>query len=129
MTWLTLAVLPCVGCSDSSIVLASQSFRSPDDKLVATLETLDNGLGFGLGRIYEELHVLPRAIPIRGHGDSSASVVFYVDVTETAGSQVHVKWVGEKSLEVSYNASLKPGRMFLSSNGVTVKYQVESVAR
>jgi hypothetical protein len=97
---------------------------SPNGQKWLTVETIDNGLGFGLGRLYEEVHVTHGATPIRGHGDSDPSVVFYVDVTEGRGESVDVRWIDDKSIEISYERSQVPGRMATSAAGVSIAYKV-----
>jgi hypothetical protein len=45
-------------CSDAPVVLSSERINSPDSKRSAIFEELDNGMGFGLGALIHEVHVV-----------------------------------------------------------------------
>lgn len=121
---LLAAIAMQFGCSQSPIVENSRSVPSPSGAKLLTVETVDNGLGFGLGRLYEEVHVTFGSRSIHGHGESDVSVAFYVDVTEARGESVDVRWIDDKSIEISYDRSQAPGRMANSVAGVSVAYKV-----
>lgn len=54
-------------------------YPSPDSKWVATLEEVDNELGFGQGMLYDEFHLQLANEKILGHGDADSSAIFYAD--------------------------------------------------
>ena len=73
---------------------------------IRVLEEVDNGLGFGLGALYEEVHVIKDGEAVAAHGDPEKSVVFYADSTQLKGRPAQLKWLSPKVLEIS----LEPGR-------------------
>ena len=67
----------CAGCQDGiPIVLESHRVPSPDNAVEAIVERVDNGLGFGQGAVYDEVHVQRARTAVTEHGDRSDSVVF-----------------------------------------------------
>ncbi len=114
----------CAGCSDGTpIVMKSQQYESPDRKLIATLEELDNGLGFGLGALYDEVHITMRSEAISHHGSASASVVFYAESTYGKGKPVTVRWLDANRLQISYDAQETPRKRLSSSRAVSIEYE------
>jgi len=108
--------------SDEPIVLSVKRINSPDGRTSAVIEELDNGLGFGLGALYQELHVVGATEVPRSHGERSRTVVFYVNTSEYRGSPIEAIWLSAKQLQVKYGKSLKPGRQDRRLGGVTIEY-------
>jgi hypothetical protein len=113
-------------CSDPSIVESSQAVESPGGVFVATIETVDNGLGFGLGREYEEVHLTRRGAEIHRHGDSEPTVVFYVEAAERPYMPLSVRWRGPRELEIAYDSPASPGRKLASWGEVSLTYKAEA---
>lgn len=109
------------------IVISTSDVTSPDTRWVATLETVDNGLGFGLGRLYDEVHVRRPHDVISDHGDPDESVVFYIDSTENAGNAPRVTWSGATHLVIKYHIAeptgTGPGKSVASFRGLSIEYQ------
>ncbi|MEX8505746.1 hypothetical protein [Leptothrix ochracea] len=114
------------GCSASPKVESSRTFESPNAELVATLESVDNGLGFGLGALYEEVHIGKRNELPSTHGEKSPSVAFYIQAAEHPATSVSVRWLGNNELEISHHSSIKPGKAVSALAGVSIKYRVAS---
>ena len=114
-------------CSDAPVLLASQAVASPDSNWVAVVEELDNGLGFGLGALYSEVHVVRANSPPSSHGNSSNSVVFYTNVSDYRSSQpaVSVQWLTPTHLRVAYAKSLVPGKRLAALAAITVEYSAK----
>lgn len=121
--WLTV-LLACAGCSDGApVVLESSHVVSPAATFDATVELVDNGMGFGLGALYYEVHVETRGATIKDHGDHSKSSVFYV-IDETSDDiETTAKWVGARHLVISYDGRRTPGRLVRQASGVTIEYR------
>jgi hypothetical protein len=109
-------------CTDAPIPLSSQRIDSPDAKRSAVVEELDNGLGFGLGALIHEIHVVGATDQVRTHGDASRSVVFYANTTEYKGPPITVKWLSRNRLHIAYGKALTPGKKELLLGEVTVEY-------
>lgn len=118
---LTLALL-LVACSDEPITLRAQRIDSPDTKRSAVIEELDNGLGFGLGALIHEIHVVESSEQVRLHGDRSRSVVFYANTTDYKGVPITARWLSSNKLQVSYGALLTPAKKVLLLGEVAVEY-------
>src|SRR5262245_12473292 len=73
-TAILFSAVACLSCSDSPRVLNSHPYKSPNAKWVATLEEVDNGLGFGLGAVYDEVHLTEQREAIGRPGDPGTSV-------------------------------------------------------
>ena len=122
-----LVALACLlgACSAEPTVLFSERIVSPDGKTSALREQLDNGLGFGLGAIYEELHLVGPTEDPGNHGESSQTVAFYVNTSEYSGPAIEVSWLSNTHLLVKYDKSLKPGRQYSQLSGVKIEYVVK----
>ena len=96
------------------------TFPNPGGTFVAVVEKVDNGMGFGQGMLYDEIHLLRRGEAITDHGDASQTRIFY---SGDAGVAPQLHWTDERHLSVSYAgivdapAAMRPGR-----GGVLVTY-------
>jgi len=116
-------VILLAGCEDGDpIVKRSQAYPSPDSIYAATLEEVDNGLGFGQGALYEEVHITRRGESVGAHGNPGRSVVFYVESTYKVGSGVKVSWLDSRHLRVEYSRDLHPGRALSNWDGVAIEF-------
>jgi len=113
-------------CSDSATVLTAQRQISPDSKLVATVEAMDNGLGFGQGRMYYEVHISPSGEQAGSHGDHEPSVVFWTEVLNERARPVTAKWVSQDKVRITYDLWTKPGKQLHSRHGGEIEYQEEA---
>lgn len=105
------------------IVNRSEAYPGPDGAYVATLEVVDNGLGFGQGALYDEVHITRRGEAVGAHGDPGRSVVFYAEVTDQKANEVSVSWVGPRRLRVTYGLAQHPGRTVRAKDGVAVELE------
>jgi hypothetical protein len=73
-------------CSEGvpRVVQATQ-VESPSRNVAATVEVVDNGLGFGQGALYDEIHLGPSRHGSFAHGDKDESVIYYAESTYEAG--------------------------------------------
>jgi len=121
---LTLAMLlaGCLAaCEDGKpIVLQSEIHLNPSGKLAVVLEEVDNGMGFGQGALYREVHIVNAGETPEAHGDPSKTVVFYAESTYGKGKDVTVEWLSEGNLRIRYDAIQRPGRQLRSYRGVSV---------
>jgi hypothetical protein len=116
-------VCALAGCDDGKpIVIHSQELLSPDGAYAATLEQVDNGLGFGQGALYEEVHLRRRGEPVGAHGDPGASVVFYAESTYQGKNDVRLTWLDSRHLRVSYGRKQRPGRAIGALGGVAIEF-------
>jgi hypothetical protein len=122
--WVFGVTLACAGCSDGvPIVLESSRVPAPDSDWVATVERVDNGLGFGQGALYDEIHVAKAGTEIDNHGDPSHSGIFYVMEETDADLRATASWAGPRRLVISYDARRSPGRMLRQAGDVTIDYE------
>ena len=91
-------------------VIESTHGSSPDGKWEFTVERLDNGLGFGLGALYDEVHVHRAGSRNFGHGDGEKTSVFYIEATDRYGEKPVARWTEARHLLITYAAGLKPGK-------------------
>lgn len=114
----------CGGCydRDKPFPIHSQEFLSPDGKWVATVELVDNGLGFGQGVLYEEVHLTEPDEPVGEHARMDSTAIFYVESGDDHGGEVSVKWLDANKLTVYSVAKSRPGRMATEYRGVKVNY-------
>lgn len=118
-------VFACVlaGCDEGRpIVLQSQEFPSPDGAYTATLEQVDNGLGFGLGALYDEVHLRRRGEPVGAHGEPGRYVVFYAESTYQGKGSVRLSWLDSRHLLVEYAREQRPGRTTRTLSGVAIDF-------
>lgn len=110
------------GCGGPSI-LSSSELLSPDSHWSVTLEHVDNGLGFGQGLLYDEVH-LSAPNPWRffwRHGEPDKSVIFYVAAAD--GYLPKVRWIDPQRLLVFYPACNTPGRAVTQLESVSISYE------
>jgi hypothetical protein len=109
------------------IVLRQSGVTSPDGRWIATLESVDNGLGFGLGLLYHEIHISQSGESIFSHGDNAKSSIFYIDATSGLAENLRVGWQDSTHLVVSYEQKLsvakQPGKCLKSVFGISIKYK------
>jgi len=103
-------------------------YPSPDLKWVATLEEVDNGLGFGQGMLYDEVHLQLANEKIVDHGDADSSAIFYADSMgkqDTLPPRLH--WVNATHLVIAYDLnrieSTRPGKSIRRLQGIEIVYQ------
>ena len=122
--WLLVIFLTATLCACAPIVQDSSDLLSPDSRWTATLERVDNGLGFGQGALYDEVHVShPHAWRfLWRHGNPDKSVVFYVEVTDTDGNRPTLQWADAHHLVIKYPDQNKPGRQFPHFEDITITY-------
>jgi hypothetical protein len=120
-----LALFPiCMlaACDDGKpIILNAVATPSPDSSWKATLEEVDNGMGFGLGALYEEVHLTKPDESPSSHGEPSHSAVFYVESTYGKGKGVSLKWLSSQRLQILYDPSHKPGRQLANYRGLSIE--------
>ena len=117
-------VISLAGCEDGKpIVGRSQAYPSPDGGFTATLEEVDNGLGFGQGALYDEVHLTRQGEAVGEHGDPGPSVIFYAESAYKAGSEVKVTWIDGRHLRVEYTRERRPGRAVSQLDGVAIEFQ------
>ena len=114
----------CVSaCSDGQpIVTETHELPSPDGRMAAVVEVVDNGLGFGLGALYEEVHVIKAGDAVNDHGASSNSLAFYIESNYGKGKHVAVTWVSPTQLRIEFDGPNKPGKTKLTVAGITIEY-------
>lgn len=117
-------------CSKATpVVVESHQLSNPSGTLVATVEVVDNGLGFGQGALYDEIHISPPGSSVFRHGDPDSSVAFYAESTSEKGHPPTVAWASNGSLHVTLDPLTKPGRQKSSLNGVSIEYLVQGAQR
>ena len=126
--WLLLIpLLACGGCDDGMpMVLESERAPSPDNALDAIVERVDNGLGFGQGAVYDEIHVLIRGSSVLVHGDPSVSVVFYAQEEINVDNRVTAHWVSARHLVINYEPRRFCGRRTTRLGDILIDYSPNS---
>jgi len=123
--WLIAGLLSACG----PMVLSDVDFPSPDGRWTAILEHVDNGLGFGQGALYDEVHLSRRgplhflSRHLRRHGDPDTSVVFYVQSAYTVGDTPRLNWRDAQHLLVEYPDCNFPGRQTTRYDNIAITYQ------
>lgn len=98
---------------------------SPDGRWIATTEAVDNGLGFGQGMVYYEIHLHRPGQRIADHGDPEASSVFYI---EAEGRAPRTRWRDATHLLVLHEVrdrrglALVPGKQVRRHGDVAIEY-------
>jgi hypothetical protein len=97
--------------------------------MYASIAEVDNGLGFGLGEVHDEVHIHKGSTLPHSLGDSSDSVVFLLRSPSRSSPGSVIKWVSPSELEIEYPADLQPSKQLRSSMGITIKYKARAVAQ
>jgi hypothetical protein len=117
-------LLSLAGCDDGTPIVTEKSrLLSPDRMSVAVLEGVDNGLGFGQGMYYDEIHVGPADLSISDHGDPGSSVVFYAAQNASSDNPPTLQWLDAKHLVVTYDVARKPQKLVAQVSGVKIEYR------
>lgn len=119
----SFATIGLIGC-DRPIVLKADDFVSPDSHWTATLERVDNGLGFGQGALYYEVH-LSKTGSWRyfwRHGDPEKSVIFYAPVGYPESKEPEIKWTDSQHLLILCRDLNNAGRKVLRFHDVDIRY-------
>jgi hypothetical protein len=104
------------------VVEQSTTYPSPDQQWQATVERVENGMGFGLGAEYYEVHVHRPGYPIGMHGDRDPSVVFYLDSEGVVPPRV--LWVAPRHLVIDYRTGPhEPGKKMDLIAGISIGYE------
>ena len=99
----------------------------PGGRYIAVVEKVDNGMGFGQGMRYDEIHLVRRGDAISGHGDDSKTSIFYIG-DAPAAPQVH--WTDDRQLSVSYAGSVNSHAVTQPAmDGVVVTYHEQAPQR
>ena len=122
--WLNSILLTaCAGCEGGTpVVIESQRVPSSDKVLEVVVERVDNGLGFGQGAVYDEIHVVRRGTPVLKHGDHSNTVLFYVMEETDADNRATASWRGPRQLVITYDGRRTPGHFVRRLGDVSVGY-------
>jgi hypothetical protein len=125
-----LSVLVVVLWPGATPVLEDFSvYPSPDGRWQARLEQIENGMGFGLGREYYEVHILKPGARATEHGDADHSVAFYITTESAAGhpcatTHPRVEWVDRSHLRIEYHPAMdEPGKKAKRVGDVDIEYQ------
>lgn len=86
------------------------------------MERVDNGLGFGQGAVYDEVHVQRARTAVTEHGDRSDSVVFYVMEETDADLRASASWIAPRRLLITYDPRRIHGRRIREIMDVAVDY-------
>ena len=119
---LTVSIALC-GCSP--VVQNSSDVTSPDLQWTATLELVDNNLGWGQGLLYDEIHLSPTKSWrfFWKHGNPDRSVIFYAVSEDKDIDAPRVHWSDSRHLEVSYSDCNTPVRALPRLQSVEISYQ------
>jgi len=105
------------------IVVTSADFASPDGQFVVTVERVHNGLGYGAGALYDEVHLSRLPKPLFKHGDPDPSVVFYAEPVSGVAGAPTIQWLESERLRVILDLRSKPNRKPASMGQVCVEYE------
>jgi hypothetical protein len=110
----------------SPVVQNSSDVTSPDLQGTATLELVDNNLGWGQGLLYDEIHLSPTKSwrLFWKHGNPDRSVIFYVVSGDTGIGASSVRWNDSRHLVVRYPDCHIPGRALPGLESVEISYEV-----
>jgi hypothetical protein len=113
---------------DGPIVGKHVDYMSPNGKWVATLEVVDNGLGYGQGWLYGEVHLRRPDEPITRHGERAESAVFYMASAGNPPDEISVDWLDAKHLVIAYDGSSRdrPGKGITRFHGISIEYRVRA---
>ena len=113
---------------DGPILGKHVDYLSPDGEWVATLEVVDNGLGFGQGRLYDEVHLRRPNEPISSHGDHAGSAVFYKASVGNPPDEVSLDWRDASHLVIAYDddSRARPGKNVTRFHGISIEYRARA---
>jgi hypothetical protein len=115
------------GCDDGTpIVLSETRATSPDGQLDAVIEHLDNGLGFGQGALYFEVHVLRHAARPSNHGARDNSVPYYVEDSTGQDAPPRVMWKDNGNLCIFSQSGNTAPKKWTSVGLVLIHYDCDS---
>lgn len=102
-------------------------FPSPDNRVIATLEELDNGMGFGQGMLYDEIHIHRLGEKIADHGDNDKSAIFYANsMGRQSDEKPKIKWIDSSHLLIIYSPrridGATPGKAIKEYGGIKISY-------
>jgi len=101
---------------------------SPDSHWQAKVEVVDNGMGFGMGNIYNEIHIFEAGKSSKGHGDKEPTAVFYIEAERTDRDFPTLKWLGPRQLVIEYSDLHKPGKHLTQYRGISIEYRSRPAA-
>jgi hypothetical protein len=105
------------------VVVEATTVSSPDGMWEATLEVVDNGMGFGLGLLLYEVHVHARGTNIPKHGDREPSSAFYL-VDDDGTDPPLIRWLGDRKLSIDYMTHESiPGKSVDRIGDVAIEYR------
>lgn len=111
---------------DTSKILQHADFVSPDKQWTATLETVDNGAGFGQGMVYYEVHLRRPGEKVADHGDQDDSSIFYIEKMDDARTP-QLNWSDASHLSIAYDTTTRsktqPGKHLAKFHNVVIMYQ------
>jgi hypothetical protein len=113
---------------DGPIVGKHVDYLSPDGEWVATLEVVDNGLGFGQGQLYDEVHLRRPNEPVLSHGDRAESAVFYMASFGNPPDAISLDWRDARHLVIAYDDDprVRPGKSVMRFHGMSIEYRVRA---
>jgi hypothetical protein len=104
-------------------------YPSPDLRWVATLEEVDNGAGFGLGMLYDEVHIHHPDEKITDHIDDR-SVIFCANATGDSRKRPQIKWIDSTHLLITYDPARIDGRSpehaLREFHGIGISYDTDT---
>lgn len=107
-----------------------KDFPSPDKRWVATVEAVDNGLGFGLGMLYDEVHIHHPDEKIENHGDDDRSTIFIANAVGESAKGPQIKWIDSTHLLITYDPARiegsEPGKALKGFREIGINYHTES---
>jgi hypothetical protein len=114
---------------DRPFVVRHTDLASPNGHSIATLEEVDNGLGFGQGMLYDEVHIRRPNQTISDHGDSAESVVFYIESSGNPGSRSTLEWRDDTHLVIGYDSTSRigpsAGKHLSSFHDISIAYEAK----
>jgi len=113
---------------DGPIVGKHVDTMSPDGEWVATLEVVDNGLGFGQGWLYDEVHIRRPNEAIASHGERAESAVFYMGSAGNPPDEVSIDWRDARHLVIAYDDDprSRPGKSITRFHGILIEYRARA---
>jgi len=121
----TALILFLSSCSDGQPqVIRSNRYPNPSGEWFVTVEEVDNGLGFGAGTVYDEIHISQSGVSSFAHGDKDPTVAYYSESTFGDGHVPEVKWLANDRLRIVLDPRSHPGRQEAKVGEVSIEYLV-----